>query len=98
LSLCQKVEVHRTKETFAAYRQRLTDDRFEHNQNEYRLSNGDITLKLTELAITSQERKISADANDLSEARKLLRHIRIKYPAIAHDRAYQKLEAALSNL
>jgi hypothetical protein len=174
LSLFQKVEVHRTKEAFAAYQQRLTDDRFEsedmlwqmiikwssselavlagqgyierlmnqrrdrdawqamtycfeHNQNEYRLSNGDITLKLTESAITSQERKISAellrffdkdfpshpaaeialiravellsaDANDLSGARKLLRHIRIKYPAIARDRAYQKLETALSNL
>lgn len=99
---------------------------FEHNQNEYHLANGDTTLKLVESAISSQQRKVSAellryfdkdfpfhpaagaallqavellstDADDLSGARKLLRHIRIKYPAIARERAYQKLETALSN-
>lgn len=98
---------------------------FEHNENEYRLSNGDITLRMVDTTSTSQEREISAellryfdkdfpahpqasdallkaveimliDTNDMTSARKLLTHIRIKFPESARTRAYLKLEAAVT--
>jgi hypothetical protein len=98
---------------------------FENNQNEYRLSNGDVTLTMMDTTSTSQERRICAellrffdkdfpahprvsdallkaveimiiDANDLIGARKLLNHIRIKFPETARKRAYLKLETVLA--